>query len=458
MNDESDKSLAQLQEELADIHQQLALQQAAERVREAVLAMRQNEDLLQVAVTMYREMRRLGVETPGVSFQLIDEESQRWWWCLVGENPLQYGISATRHDLVEIDEELFALPYQEASSFLPSDFLDRWRAGQVWTDEETEQGFRQTAEFLGLDLPLPYRPGRMVTNVPFAHGTVRFREWTHSEEHMAIFQVLTQALSLGYLRFLAFQRLEEQNRALEAANQQIQDATRRKSDLLARMSHDLRTPMNAILGYTRILLRRAKGALDERQYHNLENIRTSGSHLLHLINDILDLSKIEAGRIDIAPESVDVPHLVAECVATIEPLVQPGVALQQERGAVEALYTDPDRLRRVVINLLGNAVKFTEAGRITVSVQPTEAGMELTVADTGVGIPAEALPHIFEEFQQVESQGGASQEGTGLGLAIAKRSVELLGGTIEVASAVGQGTTFTLRLSDYHPAVESSPR
>ncbi|MBC8868574.1 MAG: hypothetical protein H8E44_04115 [Planctomycetes bacterium] len=98
------------------------------------------------------------------------------------------------------------------------------------------------------------------------------------------------------------------------------------------------------------------------------------------------------------------------------------------------------------------------AGRITVSVQPTEAGMELTVADTGVGIPAEALPHIFEEFQQVESQGGASQEGTGLGLAIAKRSVELLGGTIEVASAVGQGTTFTLRLSDYHPAVESSPR
>ena len=446
----SDKRItkAQLIAELEEMRQQRDVEKATERVREAVLAMRQNEDLLQVAVTMYREMRRLGVETPGVSFQLIDEESQRWWWCLVGENPLQYGISATRHDLVEIDEELFALPYQEAPSFLSSDFLDRWRAGQVWTYEETEQEFRQRAEFLGVDLPLPYRPGRMVTTVPFAHGTVRFREWTYSEEHVAIFQVLTQALSLGYLRFLDFHRVEEKNQALEEANQQIQENTRRKSDFLARMSHDLRTPMNAIIGYTRILLRRCRDTLDPRQLRNLENIDTSAHNLLKLINEILDLSRVEAGRIEVQSQVVDLQQLAVECTAAIEPLIKARVQLVQDIEVVPSLHTDGEILRKVLMNLLGNAVKFTDAGSIAVSVKPVGDQVEISIADTGMGIPSEDLPYIFEEFRQVERQGSTEKEGTGLGLAIARKSVELLGGTISAESEVEKGTTFTLRVKD----------
>ena len=449
MASDKSKTKAQLITELEEMRQQRSVEKATERVREAVLAMRRDEDLLQVAVTMYREMRRLGVEIPAVSFQLIDEESQRWWWCLVIENPLKYGISATWPDLVEIDEELFSLPYREAPSFLSSDFLDRWRAGQVWTYEETEQEFRQRAEFLGVDLPLPYRTGRMVTTVPFAHGTVRFREWTYFEEHVAIFQVLTQALSLGYLRFLDFQRVEEKNQALEEANQQIQENTRRKSDFLARMSHDLRTPMNAIIGYTRLLLRKAQDKLDERQLRNLENIDTSAHNLLKLINEILDLSRVEAGRIDVHPQPVDLQQLAVECAAAIEPLIQAEVQLIQDIEAVPSLHTDGEILRKVLMNLLSNAVKFTDAGSITVSVKPVEDQVAISISDTGMGIPSEDLPDIFEEFRQVERQGSTEKEGTGLGLAIARKSVELLGGTISAESEVGKGTKFTLKIKDY---------
>jgi signal transduction histidine kinase len=244
-------------------------------------------------------------------------------------------------------------------------------------------------------------------------------------------------------------RIVQRDRRLQEANRQIQEANHRKSDFLARMSHDLRTPMNAIIGYTRILLRQAKDQLNQRQYRNLDNIQISANNLLTLINDILDLSKIEAGRIDIKPEAVDLKQLATECIASFASLVKPGVQLEQQLADVNPTYTDADRVRRVVMNLLSNALKFTAQGSITVSSKPVDDWVELSVADTGSGIPPEDLPHIFDEFRQVESQGGKTQEGTGLGLSIAKKSVELLGGTISVESEMGKGTKFTLRIQDY---------
>ena len=241
------------------------------------------------------------------------------------------------------------------------------------------------------------------------------------------------------------------NQELQQANQQIQQANRHKSDFLARMSHDLRTPMNAIIGYTRILLRKAQDRLDDRQYRNLKNVQTSADHLLILINDILDLSKIEAGRTDIRPEAVDLKHLVAECTTSISSLVKPGVQLEQHVEDVAPVRTDLDRLRRILMNLLSNAVKFTERGHITVTLRAAGEWTELAVADTGVGISSEELPHIFDEFHQVSRPGGGAREGTGLGLAIAQKSGALLGGTLSVESKVGKGTTFTLRLKDYEP-------
>ena len=149
--------------------------------------------------------------------------------------------------------------------------------------------------------------------------------------------------------------LSSANEEIQAVNQRILEETQNKSEFLSRMSHDLRTPMNAIIGYTRILLRRSKDALEDRQYRNLENIQTSASNLLNLINEILDLSRIEAGRIELKPEPVDLGQLVGECVTSVAPLAKPGVELVQELGDVPAIKTDADRIRRVVMNLLGNA-------------------------------------------------------------------------------------------------------
>ncbi|MEW6752504.1 MAG: ATP-binding protein [Candidatus Latescibacterota bacterium] len=249
-----------------------------------------------------------------------------------------------------------------------------------------------------------------------------------------------------------YEQIQEQNRQIQAANQH-------KSEFLARMSHDLRTPMNAIIGYTRIMLRKAREQLDERQYRNLENVHLSANNLLALINDILDLSKIEAGRVEVRPAPVDLKALAAECAAAVEPLLAPEVHMVQDLALVPAVCTDADRLRRVLTNLLSNAAKFTERGTITLSLRAVDGWAELAVADTGIGIPAAQLPLVFEEFRQVERKEGARREGTGLGLAIVKRSMELLGGSVQAQSEEGKGSLFTLRVRDYaaSPAV-LSPR
>jgi signal transduction histidine kinase len=283
----------------------------------------------------------------------------------------------------------------------------------------------------GILLPLGTMSVRLARSVAAAHGDLARR---YDE---------VQRLS---------EQLGEKNRSLEMANiriresnRQVEEANRMKSAFLAHMSHDLRTPMNAIIGYTRVLLRRLQGQIDERQYTNLENIRSSADHLLSLINDILDLSRIETGRAEVHIDEVDARQVVAECADTIESLVPEEVQLVRELHDVPPMRSDRDGLRRVTTNLLGNAVKFTEAGQITLRLRPADDGLELVVRDTGVGIPPEDLEHIFDEFRQVERRD-RRREGSGLGLAIARRTVDLLGGTIAATSTVGEGSTFTVRL------------
>jgi signal transduction histidine kinase len=237
-----------------------------------------------------------------------------------------------------------------------------------------------------------------------------------------------------------------QNRLVQEANAEIAQATENKSKFLRRMSHDLRSPMNAIIGFTRILRRRLADRINEREARNLANIETSSGNLLNLINAILDLGRIEAGHIEVNLQPVDVRQLANECADALESIVKEGVELSREMADVGEVNTDADRLREIVMNLLGNATKFTEAGSITLSLRRDEGGkIELSIADTG--IPPDDLPHIFEEFRQVERQGKKATEGTGLGLAIAKKTVGLLGGEITATSEVGVGTTFTVRLS-----------
>jgi len=456
MADDRNKTKAQLITKLEEMRQQRAIESASERIREEVLAMRSTQDLLKVVLALWRELIHLDILkrlAGSCSILFIDKEEERVRTYAALPNPKKRGVSWTSPELVEINEDVVVCHWQETADGMGEEFLEKWRQGEVWTVKQSKENYeamsQQIVRQYGFDrIPWPIVES-FVTNVPFTHGMVGFREKEYREDHIAIVKNLTEALSLGYLRFLDFQKVEAQNLALKEANEQIQEATRHKSEFLARMSHDLRTPMNAIIGYTRILLRRLKGAIDDRQYRNLGNIQTSADHLLNLINDILDLSKIEAGRIDIQPEPVDLKQLATECVVSVESLVKPEVTLEPHLGDVDPIQTDGNRLRRVVMNLLSNALKFTDEGSITLSLRPVDEGLELSVADTGMGIPAEDLPHIFDEFRQVERQGGIQKEGTGLGLAIAKKSVEMLGGTITAESKVGKGTTFTLRIKDY---------
>jgi PAS domain S-box-containing protein len=242
--------------------------------------------------------------------------------------------------------------------------------------------------------------------------------------------------------------------ALHQARHTAEAATRAKSEFLANMSHELRTPMNAIIGFTRLVMRRAQDVLPPRQYENLDKILVSAEHLLKLINDILDLSKIEAGRMEVRATSFALEPLIDRCLRTVEPLVTSARLrlVKDFEAALPALYTDQDKLQQILMNLLSNAVKFTPEGTVTVTARHRAGEITLAVADTGIGIPKDALGLIFEEFRQVGNSTSQHYRGTGLGLSISRHLARLLGGEITVQSTVGVGSTFTVTLPLYSDA------
>lgn len=255
-------------------------------------------------------------------------------------------------------------------------------------------------------------------------------------------------------------RVRERTRELEEANLQLEAASRHKSEFLANISHELRTPMNAIMGFTRLVMRRAKDILPACDYENLGKILVSADHLLNLINDILDLSKIEAGRMESHPTSFELGPLLDECVRTIEPPVK-GERLhlvKEIEPDLPPLLTDQDKLKQVLVNLLGNAVKFPEEGTISITARRQDGQVAITVADTGIGIPEDKLELIFEEFRQADSSTTRRYSGTGLGLSISRRLVHLLGGDIFVQSAVGVGSSFTVLIPLRYDAPQPATR
>jgi len=240
--------------------------------------------------------------------------------------------------------------------------------------------------------------------------------------------------------------------ALRSAKEQAEAATLAKSTFLSSISHELRTPLNAIIGLTEILCDHPARFGTENALEPLRRVRNAGRHLLGLINDVLDLSKIEAGKLDLEVELVDVAALLEETRGTVEGLAeQRGNRLTVDCPAgLPRIATDPLRVRQILLNLLGNACKFTEHGFIALRVALLDLGdrraLELTVADTGVGIAPEQLPRLFEEFAQGDGATARRFGGTGLGLAISRRLCRLLGGEISVESAIGRGSTFRVRL------------
>jgi signal transduction histidine kinase len=239
-----------------------------------------------------------------------------------------------------------------------------------------------------------------------------------------------------------FREIAEKSRQLEAAS-------RHKSEFLANMSHELRTPLNAILGFSEVLAERMFGEVNEKQAEYLQDILASGRHLLSLINDILDLSKVEAGRLELDLGRFDLSSALDNALTLVrERATRHGITLTQtvdER--MGDIVADERKVKQILLNLLSNAVKFTpEGGRVGVTATAAEGVITIAVSDTGIGIAPEDQAAIFEEFRQVGREDARKQEGTGLGLTLAKKFVELHGGRIWVQSQVGQGSTFSFTL------------
>ncbi|MGH2471499.1 MAG: GAF domain-containing protein [Candidatus Limnocylindria bacterium] len=236
---------------------------------------------------------------------------------------------------------------------------------------------------------------------------------------------------------------------IEDKSQQLEIASRHKSEFLATMSHELRTPLNAIIGFSEVLLQQMFGPLNPKQAEYLDDVLTSGRHLLGLINDILDLSKIEAGRMELDVDTFSLVEALQNGVTMVrERAVRHGIALSLEVApGVDLVEADARKVKQVLFNLLSNAVKFTpDGGRVDVTAARANGDIVVTVRDTGIGIAPDDQGRIFEEFQQARRQSERSREGTGLGLSLAKRFVELHGGRIWVQSEPGKGSTFTFTL------------
>jgi signal transduction histidine kinase len=244
--------------------------------------------------------------------------------------------------------------------------------------------------------------------------------------------------------------LAEQNEKLRRQAIQVEQASAAKSQFLANMSHEFRTPLNAILGYTSMLLQGVSGEMTPQQKRNLQRVDSNGRHLLQVINEILDISRIEAGRMPLNLSDFQLPELIQEVMAEMDPIIaRSRLAVSTSLAPdLPELHTDRQKVKQIVLNLLSNALKFTHEGSVEVIVQYLMATSVVTISvkDTGIGIAPEHQEKIFEDFQQVDSSPTRAYGGTGLGLSICRRLAAMMGGRVTVQSTLVQGSTFTLHL------------
>ena len=308
----------------------------------------------------------------------------------------------------------------------------------VLADPECElpEPYRKEGMRSALAVPL-LRENNLIGAITIHRRDVR----PFSEKQIALLQTFADQAVIAIENVRLFQELGEKNAQLEAAN-------KHKSQFLANVSHELRTPLNSIIGFTRIVLRRTEGKIENLQKENLQKVLVSSEHLLSLINELLDLAKIEAGRMEAFAEPVKLDDILRVAMSTVEPLLKDGRVklVTQIAPDIPMLKTDRDKLKQSVLNLLSNAVKFTEKGEIRIAAAREDGNLKLVVSDTGIGMKKEALPYIFDEFRQADMSSTRKYGGTGLGLAIVKKFINLMGGEIVVDSELGKGSTFTITL------------
>ncbi len=288
------------------------------------------------------------------------------------------------------------------------------------------------------EMAIPLIVGDSLTGVLDIQANVEDR---FDEQDVLIMRTLATQIAV------AVQNAEQFAEQVETADK-LREVERLKSEFLASMSHELRTPLNSIIGFADVLLEGLDGELNERMEQDVRLIRDSGDHLRNLIGDILDMSKIEAGKMDLRYEEIDIRQLAQDIIATANPLAT-GKGLQLNLSLADNLFTihaDRTRLRQILWNIMGNAIKFTQVGGVTLTIQPQENNILVSIRDTGIGIAPQNIPIVFEQFRQVDGALNREAEGTGLGMPITKKLVELHSGEIWVESVVGHGTTFWFTL------------
>ena len=394
-------------------NRRLAVEASVQRLRAEVQSMDEASDFERILSLLTESLKTVELSFDGCEIDVLDEPVENPTMELFEAKGFRYTTFTLDPDGQVASESYNLLaPYPS----ITRQIIERFIAGEPW------QG---TSE------------GQAIVEVPAgAYGRLRLTatdRQSFDDDEVATLREFADAVALGYARYLDIR--------------EIQDQTERKSAFLASMSHELRTPMNAIKGFTNLVLRRGKDQAWERSEENLQKVSQASDHLLGMINDILDLSKIEAGRMDVNPERFDVRELVTSACDTVSPLIQEGVELRQDvADDIGEANTDKARVQQMVINLLSNAIKFTDTGSVTVSASTEDGALVIAVSDTGKGIPTDELPTIFDEYRQAEGSESSVQKGTGLGLSITRKFAELLGGTIGVESEVGKGSTFTVRV------------
>jgi signal transduction histidine kinase len=345
-----------------------------------------------------------------------------------------------------------ATPLADRLERLTNELVNKAEADMVASIEASHEAYLTSrraviafaATSILLALVLGFAISSSVVN-PIQQMEVRMREIAAGD-----FSKLVEVSNRDELGVLAAD-LNRMSDDLGQAHGELEAASQHKSEFLANMSHELRTPLNAIIGFSEVLKDGLFGELTPKQAEYIRDIHASGHHLLSLINDILDLSKVEAGRMDLSVAKFDLPTTIDNALAFVrERASRHSVALNlQVDGRLNSFAGDERRVKQILLNLLSNAVKFTpDGGQISVAAVPTDEGVQISVSDTGIGISKENQLLLFQAFQQVRSEDGAKREGTGLGLALAKRLTEMHGGRIWIDSEPGKGSTFTFTLAE----------
>ena len=430
-------NLNRMSEELGRLYQQLAartgeLARSVEELKalgDVGQAVSSTLDLQTVLTTVVARAVELSATEGGVIYE-YDEQAQ------------EFHLRASHHMHEELAQALQAAPMHLGEGAVGQAAATR---APVQVPDTLDEGYaviriRPILARLGyrslLAVPL-FREERIIG------GLVVWRRESgnFSDAVVNLIQTFAAQSVLAIQNARLFREIEDKSRQLEAAN-------RHKSEFLSRVSHDLRTPLNAIIGFTRIVLRRTEGQIPDLQKENLQKVVISSEHLLNLINGLLDLAKIEAGRMEVFAQPFKIDEVINVATTTVEPMLKDGRVriITEVAPSISIVRNDRDKLKQILLNLLSNAAKFTEQGEIRVSAWQENGTLKLAVSDTGIGMKREALDQVFEEFRQAESTTASKYGGTGLGLAIVKKFITLMGGEIRVESELGEGSTFTIRI------------